>query len=182
MIFRKGGLLSVKEKCVFGNQRLEVVNLYKYLGFIFSTKLSFDVATNGEHLTRARRGAFEVIKTLRKLGCSSPSLFFKLFDAQIVPCLLYGSELCGIKARESIEKVHIQACKLFLNVPPPPPSRYGVRRIGKIPTVYSGCSSLSAILVPTTTTAFVSLFQKSIRYVKWSTRNKYQNKNLGLPC
>ena len=121
MIFRKGGHLSVKEKCVFGNQRLEVVNLYKYLGFIFSTKLSFDVATNGEHLTRVRRGTFEIIKTLRKLGCSSPSLFFKLFDAQIVPSLLYGSEMCGIKARESIENVHIQACKLFLNVPPPPP-------------------------------------------------------------
>ena len=67
MIFRKGGHLSVKEQWVFGHQRLEVVNLYKYLGFIFSTKLSFDVATNGEHLTRARRGAFEIIKTLRKL-------------------------------------------------------------------------------------------------------------------
>ena len=89
MIFRKGGHLSVKEQWVFGNQRLEVVNSYKYLGFIFSTKLSFDVATNGEHLTRARRGTVESIKTLRKLGCSSPSLFFKLFDAQIVPSALW---------------------------------------------------------------------------------------------
>ena len=109
VIFRKGGHLSVKEKWVFGNQHLEVVNSYKYLGFIFSTKPGFDVATNGKHLTRARRGTLVIIKTLRKLGCSSPSLFFKLFDAQIVPSLLYGSELWGIKARESIEKVHIQA-------------------------------------------------------------------------
>ena len=70
MIFRKG-----KEQWVFGNQRLEVVNSYNYLGFIFSTKLSSDVTTNGEHLTRTRRGTFEIIKTLRKLGCSSPSLF-----------------------------------------------------------------------------------------------------------
>ena len=30
MIFRKGGHLSVKEQWVFGNQRLEVVNSYKY--------------------------------------------------------------------------------------------------------------------------------------------------------
>ena len=51
MIFRKGGHLSVKEQWVFGNQRLEVANSYKYLGFIFSAKLSFDVATNGELLT-----------------------------------------------------------------------------------------------------------------------------------
>ena len=136
MIFLKGGHLSVKEQWVFGNQRLEVVNSYKYLGFIFSTKLCFDVATNGEHLTSARRGTVEIIKTLRKLGCSSPSLFFKLFDALIMPCLLYGSELWGIKARESIEKVHIQVCKLFLNVPSHTPKRYGVRKTGKIPTVY----------------------------------------------
>ena len=62
MIFRKGGHLSVKEQWVFGHQRLEVVNSYEYLGFIFSAKLSFDVATNGEHLTRARRGTYEIIK------------------------------------------------------------------------------------------------------------------------
>ena len=107
---------------MFGNQLLEVVKSYKYLGFILSTKLSFDVATNGEHFTRARRGTFEIIKTLRKMGCSSPRLFSNLFDAQIVRSMLYGSELWGIKARESIEKVHIQACKLFLNVPPHTPN------------------------------------------------------------
>ena len=168
MIFRKGGHLSVKEQWVFGNHRLEVVNSYKYGGFIFSTKLSFDVATNGEHLTRPRRGTFEIIKTLRKLGCSLPSLFFKLLTHRSCPLC---SELWGIKARESIQKDHIQACKLVLNVPPHT-QRYGVRRIGKIPIVYSGCSSLSAIMVPITTTAFMPLFQKSIRYVIWTTRRK----------
>ena len=100
-------------------------------------------------------------KTLWKLGCSSTSLFFKLFDAQIVPSLLYGSELWGIKARESIEKVHIQACKLFLNVPPQPPQWRGVRRIGNIPTVDAGCSSLCAILVPSMTTALYRYSRKA---------------------
>ena len=131
MIFRKGGHLSVKEQWVFGNQRLEVVNSYKYLGFIFSTKLSFDVATNGEHLICARRGTFEIIKTLRKLGCSSPSLFFKFWTHR--SCPLYGSELWGIKARESIEKVHIQACKLFLNVPPHTPNDMVYGELGRFP-------------------------------------------------
>ena len=62
MIFRKGGHLSVKEQWVFGNQRLEVVNSCKYLRFVFSTKFNFDVAKNGEHLTRARHATFEIIK------------------------------------------------------------------------------------------------------------------------
>ena len=74
----------------------------------------------------------------------------------------WGSE--GVKARDPIKKVHIQVCILFLNVPrPPPPSRprppspppwHGVRRIGKIPTVCSGCSSMSAILVSPTPSSF----------------------------
>ena len=102
MIFPKGGQVSVKEQWVFGNQSLEVVNSFKYLVFVLST---FDVATNGKHLIRARHGTFEITKTLIKLGCSSPSLFFKLWGAS----LLYGSELWGIKARDSTEKVHIQA-------------------------------------------------------------------------
>ena len=76
MIFEKGGHLSGKEQWVFDNQHLEVVNSCKYLGFVFSTKFSFDVAKNGEHLTRARRGTFEIIKTLRKLGCSSPIFLY----------------------------------------------------------------------------------------------------------
>ena len=54
MIFRKGGHLSVKEQWVFGNQRLEAVNSYKYLGFNFSAKLSFDVATNAQDAVHLR--------------------------------------------------------------------------------------------------------------------------------
>lgn len=99
---------------MFGHQHLEVVNSCKYLGLVFPTKLSFEVATSGEHLTLAKHGTFETLTMLRKLGCFSP---VKLIDAQIVPFLLYGSELWGFKAHESIEKVHLQACKLLLNVP-----------------------------------------------------------------
>ena len=47
--------------------------------------------------------------------------------------MLYGSELWGIKARESIEKVHIQACKLFLNVPPHTPNDMMYGELGRFP-------------------------------------------------
>ena len=117
MVFRKGGYLSAHERWFYGTERLEVVNTYRYLGLTFSTRLSFRVATDGEHLTRAKRGTIEILKTLRRLNCFSPGLFYKLFDAQIAPSLLYGSELWGFKQHDAVEKVHIQACKLFLNVP-----------------------------------------------------------------
>ena len=80
-----------------------------------------------KHLTRARRVIYEIIKTLRNLGCSSPSLFFfflfsfffLLFDAQILISLLYDSELWGIKAHDSIGKVHIKPVSCFRMYPTP---------------------------------------------------------------
>ena len=60
--------------------------------------------------------------TLRKLRCSSRKVFFKLFDAQVVPSLLYSSGLWGYEPDPQIEKVHMFACKMFLNVPIKTPS------------------------------------------------------------
>ena len=40
-----------------------------------------------------------------------------MFDAQIVPLLLYSSEVWGHTENKEIEKLHLYACKLFLNVP-----------------------------------------------------------------
>ena len=124
VIFRKGGHLSAKEQWVFGNQRLEVVNSYKCLRFVFPTKLSFDDSTNGEHLTRARRGTFEIIKTLRQLGCSSPSRFKKqkLLTHRSCP-LCFLALNCGesrpvIQSKKFIHK----PVSLFLNESPHTPS------------------------------------------------------------
>ena len=44
MVFRKGGYLAAKERWFWGDQKLEVVNTYKYLGLIFSTGHSFTAA------------------------------------------------------------------------------------------------------------------------------------------
>ena len=93
------------------------MNTNRYLALTFSTRLSFRVVTDCEHLTRTKRGTIEILKTLRRLNCFSPGLFFKLFEAQIAPSLLYGSELWGCEQHDAVEKVHIQACKLLSNVP-----------------------------------------------------------------
>ena len=45
-----------------------------------------------------------------------PWFFFKLFDAQISPTLLYAAEIWGCKMYEQIERVHLFACKRFLHV------------------------------------------------------------------
>ena len=44
MVFRKSGYLAAKERWFWDDQKLEVVNTYKYLGLIFSTGHSFTAA------------------------------------------------------------------------------------------------------------------------------------------
>ena len=158
------------------------MNSYKYVGFVFSAKLSFDVATNGEHLTRAQRGTFEVIETSRKLGCSSPSLFFKPFDAQIVPCLLYGSELWGIKARDSIEKVHIQPCKLFFNVLPQPPNDMVYGELGRFPLYIHAAARCLQYWFRLRQQPLYRYSRKAYDMLSGLQERNSKAKNLGLPC
>ena len=53
MAFRRGEHLSLGEQCFLGNRRLDVVNSYKYMGYLITTKLSLkmllgDIATRGK--------------------------------------------------------------------------------------------------------------------------------------
>ena len=97
MVFRKGGCLSARERWFYGTERLEVVNTYRHRG-LTSTRLSFRVATDGEHLTRAKRGTMEILKTEEvDPFFHLDSFFFTIFDAKIAPSLLYGSELWGFE-------------------------------------------------------------------------------------
>ena len=44
IVFRKGGFLAVNEVWRYGDEEIEVVNSYKYLGLYFTTKLSLTQA------------------------------------------------------------------------------------------------------------------------------------------
>ena len=44
IVFRKGGFLAANEVWRYGDEEIEVVNSYKYLGLYFTTKLSLTQA------------------------------------------------------------------------------------------------------------------------------------------
>ncbi|RUM93187.1 MAG: hypothetical protein DSZ28_08770, partial [Thiothrix sp.] len=115
MVFRRGGFLGRREKWFLNDAELEIVNSYKYLGYVFTTKLSAAVALN-EQSTRARKKIVHLLKVMWILRSTNTSIFFHLFDAQILPTLLYGSELWGLNSHDSVEKAHLIACKRFLNL------------------------------------------------------------------
>ena len=46
VVFRNGGHIALREKWKYGDTPMEIVNMYKYLGISFSTRLSFSHALN----------------------------------------------------------------------------------------------------------------------------------------
>jgi hypothetical protein len=142
MIFRKGGHLSKAEKWFYKGKQIEVVNSYKYLGFTLTTKLSFDIALE-EFAGRAKRKVVEIMKTMWRLECFDVSLFFKLFDAQVKPMLLYAAEIWGLARYQSIESVHLFACKRLLNVSIKTPNTMVYGELGRYPLYID--STLSAL-------------------------------------
>jgi hypothetical protein len=116
MVFRMGGHLSKFEKWWFGNKNVKVTNCYKYLGMTFTTKLSLNTGW-GEMCRKGKKGVVEILRSLRKLNSIEPSIFWKLFDAQIEPILTYAAEVWGVSSNTQMENVHTFAIKRFLSVP-----------------------------------------------------------------
>ena len=74
----------------------------------FSTRLSLNKSAE-DSVTKAKKCVVDIFKTLWKMNCKNPLIFFKLFDAQVVPILLYASEMWGCEDFPMIERVHLYA-------------------------------------------------------------------------
>lgn len=116
IVFRKGGYLAARERWTYDNLVMPVVNAYKYLGILFSTKLSF-TATCIDLSSKGKNAVLCILRQLRNLNNDSLSLFLKLFDLQVQPIVQYGAELWGLDTSAChIEKVHLFALKKFLGI------------------------------------------------------------------
>ena len=116
IVFRKGGYLGKREKWFLGGHQLEVVNSYCYLGFTFTTMLSYKIGTS--HLvTKAKKAVYLINRAFNNCTNMTQQVFFKMFDSKVQSILLYSSELWGLNRLDSVEKVHLLACKRFLGVP-----------------------------------------------------------------
>ena len=95
---------------------MEVVNKYSYLGFVFTTTLNVKWGT--DHLVAKGKKAVFILRTsFQKCKEMTKETFFKVFDSKIQSILLYSSEIWGMHRLDSIERVHLMACKRYLGVP-----------------------------------------------------------------
>ena len=131
VIFRQGGYIAAKENWYYKSERLTVVNCYKYLGLYLSTKLSFSKALD-DMASRGRNAVISIIRTLWKLNFS-PFIFFKMFDAQVKPIIMYGAEIWGLTSYKPVENVHTFALKKLLNVSPRTPNDMVYAETGRYP-------------------------------------------------
>jgi hypothetical protein len=100
----------------FGNEIISETSEYKYLGTIFTNrnKLFKSNRTNIENKTnRAIFSLQSYIKTT--VGQLQPSLAIKMFDAQILPIIEYGSDIWYDNTElKSIETIHLSFLKSVL--------------------------------------------------------------------
>jgi hypothetical protein len=132
MVFRKGGFLGRNERWTLGGRPLEVVNEYNYLGFVFTSRISIKRGVDALAV-KGRRACTDCCRYISKLNEMHKNCFFKIFDSQVQPVLLYASEVWGMNRLDNIERVHTRACKRFLNVSIRVPNKFVYGETGRYP-------------------------------------------------
>ena len=108
VVFKKGSHMAPTENWFYNHTETEIINLYKYLGYTLTTKLSSHVACR-EYSNKPKGKILDLMKTMWSLGTFDCSLFFKLFDCQVKPMLLYASWILGIANIHVIKTAHLFA-------------------------------------------------------------------------
>ena len=114
MVFRRGGPLRKNEKWFYNGQRVETVSEYKYLGTVFSSRLSWNSCKR--HLvSQARKGMFMLKRFINLYNINAKTSLY-LFDHMIAPILFYGADIWGYEYSKCIESVQTDFCKFILGV------------------------------------------------------------------
>ena len=106
IVYRNGGIVKSNERWFYMGESLENVSYYKYLGILFSSRLSWSVASDTLR-KQALKSCFNVYKLERECNGLPISVQFELFDKIVIPVLCYGSEVWGYEYNDKIESVHI---------------------------------------------------------------------------
>ena len=132
VVFRRGGRLKNTDEWFFKGMKLNIVNSYKYLGFLFTCNVGLGRSLSDLSL-RGKKALLEFKSNLKNIGLVSPDVFFKIFDSQIQSILLYASEMWGYKKYDCIEKIHLSACKYYLSVGSQTPNAIVYGECGRFP-------------------------------------------------
>jgi hypothetical protein len=97
-----------------GNEVLEEIHEYKYLGIFFTRTGSF-VKTKSYIAEQANKAMFSLLKKIKRLSLPF-DLQIELFEKTVKPILLYGCELWGYGNFDTIERVQLKFYKYIFNL------------------------------------------------------------------
>ena len=126
------GINKNKFRFAIGNDDIEYVSQYKYLGVIFTSNAKFSVAENTLSM-KASRALFSIKQSIFDKTIK-PSSLLRIFDALVKPIALYGSEIWSgykscyvgktieemfemtLKNTNEFDKTYMRFCKYTLGV------------------------------------------------------------------
>ena len=123
MIFRKGGKVARHEHVEMENEKIKIVNSFKYLGITLQTTCkTFSLHTKERAIT-----ALKAMNKIQYISLISLETAMKLFRATIMPILAYGIEIFWNKLKKKdfkvLENVKATYLKKVLGVSKFTPSR-----------------------------------------------------------
>ena len=140
VVFQKKTRRSTLENYDFmiNNRRIEIVNDYTYLGVNFSSNGSF--IRHKEKLQEKTERSIFVFRRYFDPSKLSINVCNKHFDALFHPILTYSSEVWGAYdknenttwEKDTIEKTHINFCKVFLGVNKRSPNAASRNELGRL--------------------------------------------------
>ncbi|XP_061466040.1 EF-hand calcium-binding domain-containing protein 4A isoform X4 [Rhineura floridana] len=113
------GRRYVNHRWSMDNHQLEQTRVFKYLGVIFSDTLSWKT-----HLQYTKQSAIKtvgaILKFHRSTGGNLVTPALKIFEAKVIPQVLYGALIWGwdTKAISSLETIQTDFLRRLLNLPP----------------------------------------------------------------
>ena len=113
MIFG-GSKRDYKQNYTIGEELLENVESFKYLGITFQRNSRF-TSTKQNLAEQATKAMYYILSQGRKLHLSV-ACHLKLFDAMVVPILLYGCEIWGFENLSVIESIHLRFLKYLTSL------------------------------------------------------------------
>ena len=142
MVFNRGGRLC-NLNLKLNNVNVENVKIFKYLGFTIGAKNCSFVNTLNDLSIKAKRAVFSLNNRI-KLSMLPTKLALKVFSSQIVPILLYGSEVWAPYSnfnyenwdRSVIERCHVQFLKRIIGCNIHTPNLLVRAELGKRPLLH----------------------------------------------
>jgi len=132
LIFKKGGRNPRGQHFLYGNQELEIVTNFQYLGITFSSKGSFNL-TFDKLAGQALKAIFKLRSYLYKFTDISIEHSLSLFDKLITPILNYASEVWGFNNSKRLETIHLKFCKQLLGVKLQTQNNFIYSELGRFP-------------------------------------------------